>query len=135
MTCYDIVYIKGNPNSGTAQQHEKMNLCILNLIKIYDYEIIESEHKNLEGNKIPDARVYIGFSRGSRYLKKLPSTSLKISIGGISGSKIKLFKNKDDHIVLGDLSTSSLDAHFMISKSDIIKIKELVSEFLKKTKD
>lgn len=132
MSLYDIVYIKGNPASGTALQHEEINLCIFNLIKEYSYKIIESDAKNLSGVKIPEARVYIGFSRGSRYLKKLSNNSLKISIGGIKGSKVHLFKNKDDHILLGDISIASLCAHFVVSHSDQIKIKELLASFLNK---
>lgn len=130
MSCYDIVYIKGNPSSGSLEQHDKMNLCILELINTYSYKIIESENKNFFSMEIPQAKVYIGFSRGSRYLKKLPSSCLKISIGGIKGSKIKLFKNIDDNILLGDISSSSLEAHFIISKDDKRKIKELIVNFL-----
>lgn len=132
MSLYDIVYIKGNPASGTLLQHEEINLCVFNLIKEYSHKIIESDAKNLSGVKIPEARVYIGFSRGSRYLKKLSSNSLKISIGGIKGSKVHLFKNKEDHILLGDISTSSLCAHFVVSTNDQIKIKELLASFLNK---
>jgi hypothetical protein len=130
MSSYDIVYIKGNPSSGTLFQHEQMNSSVLELIKDYTYTIIDSEDKNLSGKKIPEAKVYIGFSRGSRYLKKLPSTPLKISIGGIKGSKVHLFKNDGDHILLGDISISSLESHFIISKEDKIKIKELIADFL-----
>ena len=127
---YDIVYIKGNPSSGTLLQHEQINHNITELIKSYSYTIIDSEDKNLAGKKIPKAKVYIGFSRGSRYLKKLDSSSLKISIGGISGSKINLFKNSDDKILLGDISPSSLSAHFIIEDEDKLKIKALIQNFL-----
>lgn len=130
MTSYDIIYIKGNPSSGTLLQHEQMNSSIFELIKDYSYKVIDSEDKNLSC-KIPQAKVYIGFSRGSRYLKKLSNSFLKISIGGISGSKIHLFKNIDDDILLGDLSLPSLKAHFIISNEDKSKAKELIDSFLK----
>lgn len=131
MSLFDIVYIKGNPSSGSLFQHEEINEVILKLIKMYSYKIIESEHKNLAGIELPKAKIYIGFSRGSRYLNKLPSSCLKISIGGVSGSKVHLFKNKDDNILLGDLSSSSMKAHFIISQEDRTSIKELIANFLK----
>jgi hypothetical protein len=131
MPTVDIIYIKGNPASGTAIQHELMDNSIIELINEYSYNIIQSDAKNLSGVSIPKAKVYIGFSRGSRYLKKLDSAALKISIGGISGSKIKLFKNDEDNILLGDISTSSMNAHFIITNGDKIKIKSLLNEYLK----
>lgn len=131
MSHLDIVYIKGNPASGTALQHKQVDSSIYELIKAYKYETIDSEAKNLSNKVIPKAKVYIGFSRGSRYLKKLDNSSLKISIGGISGSKIHLFKNKDDNILLGDISDSSLEAHFIISNEDKNKIKILIDNYLK----
>ena len=82
---YDIVFIKGNPNSGLEQQHIEINTSIVELMKPYTYTIIDSEKKSIKGtNKIPKARVYIGFSRGSRYLGKLNKNSLKLSMGGES---------------------------------------------------
>lgn len=131
MPIYDIVYIKGNPSSGTPLLHEKINHSIIELIEEYKYITIDSEHKNLSNIQIPKAKIYIGFSRGSRYLKKLDSSSLKISIGGISGSKIHIFKNCKDNILLGDISISSMQAHFVISNEDKIKIKVLIDNFLK----
>ena len=80
MDSYEIVYFKGNPNSGTAEQHHKINSSIIELIKQYNYLVVESEHKNLAQVIIPKAKVYIGFSRGSRYLKKLDNKTLKISL-------------------------------------------------------
>jgi hypothetical protein len=130
MSCYDIVYIKGNSSSGTPQQHDAINATIINLIKVYNYIIIDSEHKNLSQVVIPDAKIYIGFSRGSRYLKKLENSALKISIGGVRGSQIHLFKNNGDDILLGDISESSMKAHFIINEDDKIKIKSLIDNFL-----
>ena len=132
MLDYDIVYIKGNPLSGTPLQHESINKSIIELINEYSYTIIESNAKNLSGITLPKAKVYIGFSRGSRYLKKISNPSLKISIGGISGSRIHLFKNDEDNIVLGDISTSSLEAHFIILDEDKKKIKLLIDNHLNK---
>ena len=83
MINYDIVYIKGNPNSGTSLNHENINNSIIQLISNYNYKVISSEEKNISMKNIPNAKIYIGFSRGSRYLNKLSKNSLKISIGGI----------------------------------------------------
>lgn len=130
MPIFDIVYIKGNPNSGTFLQHEQINNSILKLIQKYSFKIINSEYKNLSSKKIPQARIYIGFSRGSRYLNKLSTNSLKISIGGISGSKIHLFRNINDNILSGDISYPSMAAHFIISCEDIVKIKKLINDLL-----
>lgn len=128
---YDIVYIKGNPSSGTFLQHQQVNSDITEIIKSYSYIVIDSENKNLSNKtKIEKAKVYIAFSRGSRYLKKLASSSLKISIGGISGSHIHLFKNNADNILNGDISMSSMQAHFTICSEDKIKIKSLIDKFL-----
>lgn len=127
----DIVYIKGNPNSGSLKQHEQIDKTILSLIESYTYKIIESNESNKNHlDKIPKAKVYMGFSRGSRYLNKLNKKALKISIGGIGGSDIYIFINKGDKILLGDLSEDSMQAHFIISKEDKVKIKLLISEFI-----
>jgi len=129
-TTHDIVYIQGNPKSGTPKQHANINSSITELIKQYNYKTVDSEHKNLVDKKIPKAKIYIGFSRGSRYLNKLDNNSLKISIGGISGSKVHLFKNNDDDILKGDISINSMNAHFIIGENDKIKIKSLIDDFL-----
>jgi len=130
MQQYDIIYFKGNPNSGTKEQHHQINTSIIEFIKEYNYLVLESEHKNLAQKIIPKAKVYIGFSRGSRYLKKLDNNSLKISIGGVMSSKVHLFKNPNDHILLGDVSDASLNAHFIIQEVDKLKIKALIKNFL-----
>lgn len=131
MSEYDIVYIKGNPNSGLMAQHEQIDKTILKLIELYSYKIIESSNSNKNHiNQIPRAKVYIGFSRGSRYLKKLNKNSLKLSIGGISGSGINVFTNTDDKVLSGDISPDSMQAHFIILEEDKIKINLLISEFM-----
>jgi len=130
MNCYDIVYIKGNPSSGTKLQHQQINTTIVNLIKNYNYICIESEQKNLSNAPIPKAKIYIGFSRGSRYLKKLPSDTLKISIGGVTSSKVHRFTNEEDKILQGDMSEESMNAHFIIDDLDKIKIKSIIDDFL-----
>ena len=129
MLDYDIVYIKGNPSSGLSSQHEKINKSITDLLDSHTYKIVDSNitNKNFE---IPNAKVYICFSRGSRYLKKLDKNVLKISIGGISGSGISTFINPLDKILKGVISKSSMDAHFIILDNDKIKIKELIDSFL-----
>ena len=129
MEDYQVIYFKGNPSSGTPQQHHEINTSIVELIKNYDYLVIDSENKNLS-QITPKAKVYIGFSRGSRYLKKLDNKTLKISIGGVKSSKVHLFKNSKDDILLGDISNSSLKAHFIIEDSHKIKIKSLIDDFL-----
>ncbi len=128
----DVLYIKGNPSSGTPLQHEQINKSVIELINKHTYQVIDSQEKNLSGVQIPKAKVYIGFSRGSRYLKKLDSSSLKISIGGISGNNVHLFINSDDKILLGDISALSLEGHFIICDNDKIKIKSLIDNFLSK---
>jgi hypothetical protein len=130
MDCHDIVYIQGNPSSGTPLQHSKINKSIIELIEQHDYVVINSEQKNLSNVIIPKAKVYIGFSRGSRYLKKLDNNRLKISIGGVKSSKVHLFKNKEDNILLGDMTEDSMNAHFIISDEDKSKIKSLINNFL-----
>ena len=130
MNCYDIVYIKGNPSSGTTLQHQEINSTIVALIESYNYIIIESEHKNLSDFCIPNAKIYIGFSRGSRYLKKISSDKLKISIGGVTSSKVHRFTHENDKILQGDMSENSMQSHFTIIDSDKIKIKSLIDDFL-----
>ena len=130
MNTYDIIYFKGNPSSGTEQQHYKINTSITELINKHNYLVLDSEHKNLSNITIPKAKIYIGFSRGSRYLKKLDSKALKISIGGVKSSGVYLFKNTHDNILLGDISPISLDAHFEILDIHKIKIKSLIDDFL-----
>jgi len=129
---HDIVYFKGNPNSGNIILHQQINFNILQLIKPYSFICLNSKYNNLSNMDIPKAKIYIGFSRGSRYLKKLDPNSLKISIGGISGSKIHLFKNRKDNILLGDISISSINAHFQIEKGDRKEIKDLIKNFMEK---
>lgn len=126
---YDIVYIKGNPFSGKPFQHKNINQSIINLFGLHTFKIVESNMNSINF-KIPSAKVYIGFSRGSRYLKKLDNKSLKLSVGGISGSKINTFTNTDDKILEGDISEHSMNAHFIILDTDKIKIKKLIDNFL-----
>lgn len=130
MDSYEIVYFKGNPSSGTKEQHHQINTSVTELIKEYNYLIVDSEHKNLSSVSIPKAKIYIGFSRGSRYLKKLENKALKISIGGVRSSQVHLFKNSGDNILLGDVSEFSLKNHFIIEDEDKIKIKTLIDDFL-----
>ena len=130
MGSYEIIYFKGNPSSGTKEQHLQINTTIIELIEKHNYLVLDSEHKNLSNTPIPQAKIYIGFSRGSRYLKKLPSQSLKISIGGVSSSQVHLFKNNNDNILLGDVSEDSLKNHFIIEEQDKLQIKSLIDNFL-----
>jgi len=133
MSEYEIVYIKGNPNSGTALQHKTMDEAVITFMKAYSHKIIDSFEKNIKNlDHIPNAKVYIGFSRGSRYLKKLNKMALKISIGGINGSSIHQFVHKNDHILKGDISKESMNAHFIITNEDKNKIQLLINEFLQK---
>jgi len=130
---YEIVYIKGNPKSGTPFQHEQINKTVISLIKSHNYKIISSDEKNIKSTvKIPRARVYIGFSRGSRYLKKLSKEALRISIGGIKGPGIYQFLHANDKILEGDISKESLDAHFMMTEEHKIQIQMLIENFLRK---
>mgnify|MGYP000511494786 CR=1 FL=1 len=130
---YDVVYIKGNPNSGTLVQHEQIDAAVMDLIKDYSYKIIESHEKNIKNlDHIPKSKIYIGFSRGSRYLNKLNKTTLKISIGGITGSGIHQFVHENDYILKGDISKESMNAHFLIAQEDKNKIHVLIRQFLEK---
>lgn len=127
----DIVYIKGNPNSGSKRQHEQIDSSIVELIEMYTYKVIQSDQKNNKSlESIPCARVYIGFSRGSRYLKKLDKNSLKISVGGIKSSQIHHFVNEKDKILQGDISLESMRAHFIIEEIHKVSIKDLITNFL-----
>ena len=126
---YDIIYIKGNPSSGIPLQHDEINESITNLFGFHTFKTVDSNMSNMNF-KLPKAKIYIGFSRGSRYLKKLDSKSLKVSIGGISGVGISTFINIDDKILNGDISTFSMNAHFKILDKDKISIKKLIDEFL-----
>lgn len=128
---YDIIYFKGNPNSGTLAQHDFINNTIISLIENYTYLVLDSQLKNPLDINISGAKIYIGFSRGSRYLKKLPHNKLKISIGGVKSSKTHLFKNSLDEILLGNISDSSLDAHFIIEEHHKIEIKSLINDFMR----
>ncbi|MDC0932441.1 hypothetical protein OAR97_01205 [Arcobacteraceae bacterium] len=130
MSQFDIVYFKGNPNSGTSKQHEQINQTITSLINKYTYTIMDSEQNNISQLNIPKAKIYIGFSRGSRYLKKLNNKALKISIGGVSSTKVHLFKNSNDNILLGDVSEDSLKSHFIIEAQDKLQIQSLIDNFL-----
>ena len=132
MNNYDIIYFKGNPSSGTKEQHQKINTTIIKVFNKYNYLVLESEHKNLSDHTIPKAKIYIGFSRGSRYLKKIDNQALKISIGGVRSSQVHLFKNSEDNILLGDVSEDSLNAHFIINNEDQKKIQMLIDNFLAK---
>jgi hypothetical protein len=132
----DIVYMMGNPKSGSSLQHKDINNTIIKIMQNYTYKIVSSEYNNMNFiDKLPKAKVYIGFSRGSRYLKKLPNDSLKLSIGGINGSNIHLFRNYADNVIDGDISISSLNAHFIISNNDQNSIKLLVDKFLYRDKN
>lgn len=126
---YDIVYIKGNPSSGLEIQHTKMNESIKELLGLHTFKSIDSNISNKKF-ELPSAKIYIGFSRGSRYLKKLNNSVLKISIGGISGSGINTFTNFEDKILSGDISELSMNAHFLIQNSDKVEIKKLIDNFL-----
>jgi hypothetical protein len=108
-----VVFFKGNPNYGQIK-NAKMTKQILQtlLLKTNDITVISSSNPNIE---IPNAEVYVGFSRGSRYLKKCDG--IKISIGGISGSDIKYIKNKKDNVKQGNLSEESINAHFNFDDS------------------
>ncbi len=130
---YDVVYIKGNPNSGTIEQHSHINKSILELLTPFSHVSVESDISNKEF-KLPKAKIYIGFSRGSRYLKKLNKDVLKLSIGGVGGQGINVFVNNNDKILQGDISSSSMKAHFILLPDDKIKIKELINDFLSKNK-
>lgn len=129
---YDVVFIKGNPNSGSPQQHLQINKSIIELVKSYTYTIVESTQSSTKYIKsIPKAKIYIGFSRGSRYLNRLNKNSLKLSIGGIIGSNIHNFTNIEDRVLSGDISNESMHAHFIILEKDKLKIESLISDFLK----
>lgn len=119
-----IVFFKGNPNYGEIA-NEKMTSDIVNIIKkfTYDYEVLESATTDLV---IPKADVYIGFSRGTRYLGRCDN--IKISIAGITGKGITLIKNKDDNVKNGDFSEISLGSHFHLTDSMRKQIENTLKE-------
>jgi len=120
----DIVYINGNYKYGTASMHSSIRESILSELSEFNIEIIESDDINMV---LPKAKVYIGFSRGTRYMKKLPEESLKICLGGKKCNENN-YINTHDRTFKGVLSRLSLDSHFTINKKHLkvilIKIKE-----------
>jgi len=110
---YDIVYIEGNKKYLTREDHDKLKNNILSMFPNYSIKVIQSNSVNM--SHIPKSKVYIGFSQGTRYLKKLNGDFLKISIGGISGQDILYLKNPKDNVKKKDFSEESLKAHFTLT--------------------
>jgi len=133
---YDIVFIEGNKKYLTKDRHDKIKKDILDLFPNLNTYSIESD--NIDTNHIPKSKVYIGFSQGTRYFKKMEeknSKSLKISLGGITGRDIIYFKNVDDNARKGDYSYKSLNSHFTITESTKKSILKVVSKYIKSYKE
>ena len=118
-----LVFIKGNPNYGTPQMHQDIENVFKKIAKdlSIDFISIDSDSSSVpfKLELIKDA-VYVGFSRGTRYFKKIKGT--KIGIGSNKGTYS--FVNPDDKTANGDISDESLQAHFKVN--NIKKIKQIL---------
>ena len=56
---YDVVYIQGNPCSGSREQHIQINNCIKELIDRYNYTIIESDENNNSKKNVDHPLVFM----------------------------------------------------------------------------
>jgi len=127
---YDIVYIEGNKKYLSKEDHNELKNAIISMFPNYNVKVIQSNSVNTD--HIPKAKVYIGFSQGTRYFKKLNDNSLKISIGGISGPDIIYLKNPKDNVRKKDFSDESLKAHFTLTDKMKRTLKSKVLNYIKK---
>jgi len=126
---YDIVFIEGNKDYLTPFRHNVLKNEILDLFKKYKVTYCSSD--TIDFDHVPKAKVYIGFSQGTRYFKKMGDDSLKISIGGITGKNILFYKNKDDNARKGDHSKKSLESHFTLTDKTKNSIKKNTEKYLR----
>lgn len=112
---YDIVFIEGNKKYLNPYRHIALRETIMNMFGEFKTTFTNSDSTSYD--HVPEAKVYIGFSQGSRYFKKMDNDALKISIGGITGKDILFYKNKDDNARKGDHSEKSLESHFTVTNA------------------
>ncbi len=123
---YDIVYIEGNKKYLEEKDHKRIKDAILAGWENLKIKVLQSNDKNL---KIPTAKVYIGFSQGTRYFKALSARpGLKVAVGGASGKYALLLKNPGDKTSKKDNSYESLKAHFDFTP----RMKNTLDRYLKK---
>lgn len=117
---YDVVFIEGNKKYLTIERHNELKEKILSLFKNFNTSSTNSD--TISFDHVPKSKVYIGFSQGTRYFKKMDNDALKISIGGLTGRDILFYKNKDDHAYKGDHSDASLESHFTLTEATLNSI-------------
>ena len=129
MSLYDVVFIEGNKKYLTLFRHNVLRNEIMNMFTNFKTTYVNSD--SVDFDHVPESKVYIGFSQGTRYFKKMDNDSLKISIGGITGKGILFYKNKEDNARKGDYSKESLESHFTITDSTKKSIEKNVLKYLK----
>ena len=129
MSLYDVVFIEGNKKYPTLFRHNALRNEIMNMFTNFKTTYVNSD--SVDFDHVPESKVYIGFSQGTRYFKKMDNDSLKISIGGITGKGILFYKNKEDNARKGDYSKESLESHFTITDSTKKSIEKNVLKYLK----
>jgi len=128
------LFIKGNPKYWIKDTSNKFYKQILSICHNAGYKVLTSE-SNVHSSKLPEADVAIGFSRGTRYLK-LPLNKWKHKIGIGAGNDmpndVYIVNNPDDKTMFGDMSSSSLKAHWTLTKEQANKLAFLLNKFNKK---
>ena len=135
---YDIVFMEGNKKYLMPFRHIVLRERVMEQFKSLNNTFIQSDLSTLD--HIPISKVYIGFSQGTRYFKKMNSDirfsdSLKISLGGISAKDVLFYKNDADKARTGDVSKESLESHFTITDKTLNSINKNVLKYLKQHKD
>jgi hypothetical protein len=120
---YDIVFIEGNKKYLTDKDHDRLRNKVLSGLD-YNIKVVQSDDASAE---LPKAKVYIGFSQGTRYMRRIEAP-LKISIGGIGAKDVITLKNPNDKVRQGDTSKESLEAHFTVTD----QMKRTIDKYVKK---
>ena len=134
---YDIVFIEGNKKYLKPFRHIVLRERVMNKFNKFNTTFIESDKATM--NHIPESKVFIGFSQGTRYFKKMNTddrflNSLKISLGGISAKDVLFYKNDTDKARSGDTSPESLESHFTITDKTLKIIEKNVLKHLKENR-
>lgn len=113
----EVLFIKGNGKYNEKLNNELTN-TVIDLVKTKHSKLTVIDSDRLEVPKI-QADIYIGFSRGTRYFKKLkqlyPNAKF-ISIGGIGCLGCINIKNNNDNLKYGENFTiNDLLPHFSLT--------------------